>query len=434
MVTTLITRSLMRPRVLTLGLIVLLCDPIVRAQQLNWERVGDSPISASDIVFDETEALWAKASEVFWLDEVSNSWDEVADEQGDWILVLEPDTLLISGSYVAMSTDGGDNWNSVWDKGRALFETDLNASNEGILITGVRDSSGSGYSLDRGMTWQKSTFAEPSTSLRECYAFLEMPVGHAHEGRIMAGCLGGLAYSDNGGRMWNYTNAWWTFQTQGTSLALGPDGTAYAISGDGPGPGGMFLWASSDGVTWEQRSPLPGVGFLVVLPDPAPLGSLIAIPEFEDEGPGVYGSTDGGFTFWLQGRVPEDPDAPSGTRRASDALLGPDGLLYVAATRSGPVDEWVYRTTAFVVVANEISEPPEPPTQERLAVYPNPTLDRIVVEAVGLSDAVVIYDLLGREVRGGRLVDGRGSMELSGLPAGVYIVRVGVHVQCITVL
>ncbi len=180
-----------RPRALAFGLVMLVFAPPVPAQQLDWEQVGDIPIDASDIVFGNSDTLWAKAPEVFRLNKVAGSWNEVADEQGDWILILEPDTVLISGSYVSVSTDGGANWNSVWDQGEAFFETALNGPHRGLLLTGVRDSSGSGYSIDRGMTWQRSTFAEPSMSNRECYAFLEMPVGHPHEGRMMAGCLGG---------------------------------------------------------------------------------------------------------------------------------------------------------------------------------------------------------------------------------------------------
>ncbi len=191
----------------------------------------------------------------------------------------------------------------------------------------------------------------------------------------------------------------------------------------------MFLWASSDGATWEQRASLPGVGFLVSLPDPAPLGSLIAIPEFEDEGPGVYGSTDGGFTFSLQGRVPEDKDIPTGTRRASDAVVGPDGLLYVAATRSEPEDEWVYRTTEPVVVAGEPDAPPEPIT-EQLVVYPNPATDKISVEGVALGEEVVMYDVLGRAVLRTRTP---ADIDVSGLPPGVYVLRVGGESRLVSV-
>ena len=394
--------------------------------------IGDKLVGVLDIQFDNSGALWAIQSEIYRLNSGAAAWEEVADESHSHILVLDPDTILHSGGSVARSSDGGETWQGVWDEGGVFYETALSGPHSGLLLTGVRDSSGSGYSLDRGMTWQRSTFAEPSMSNRECYTFLEMPTGHPNEGRMMAGCLGGLAYSDDGGRVWNYANAWWTFQTQGTSLTLGPDGTAYAISGDGPGPGGMFLWASTDGVTWEQRAPLPGVGFLVALPEPAPIGSLIAIPEFEDEGPGVYGSTDGGFTFWLQGRVPEDEDIPTGTRRASDALIGPDGLLYVAATRSGSEDEWVYRTTDPVVVA---SEPEAPPVhmEENLVVYPNPASDRIAIETAGLGEQVVLYDLLGRVVSRARLSSGKASLDVAALPLGVYVVRVGGKSRLITI-
>ena len=187
----------------------------------------------------------------------------------------------------------------------------------------------------------------------------------------------------------------------------------------------MFLWSSSDGVTWDQRAPLPGVGFLVALPEPAPIGSLIAIPGFEDEGPGVYGSTDGGFTFWLQGRVPLDPS----NSFAQDALVGPNGLLHVAVGRAGPEDEWVYRTTEPVVVANE-PDVPEPPSETEMEVFPNPAASRISVRAFVPGTEITLYDILGRAVLRSSTPM---SVDVSALPPGVYVVRAGGQSRLVTI-
>ncbi len=433
MITPVIKQLHVRPRTLLLGLAVLLVVPTAHAQWLTWEQVGDIPVGVLDIELDDFGALWAIQSEIYRLDFGATSWVEVADESHSHILVIDPDTLLHSGGSVARSTDGGETWEGVWDEGGTFYETALAGPHSGLLLTGVRDSSGSGYSLDRGMTWQRSTFAEPSTSNRECRAFLEMPVGHPFEGRMMAGCLGGLAYSDDGGRVWNYTNAWWTFQTDATSLTLGPDGTAYAVSGDGPGPLGYLVWASSDGVTWEQRAPLVGSAYLVSLPYPAPLGSLIAITRSAEDVPGVYGSTDGGHTFTLLGRIPDDSTA-GGSLHANDMLLGPDGLLYVAAGRTGPTDEWVYRTTEPVVVASEPGVPEIPEVSLTLSVRPNPAVGQTQVEFEVTETTTVrmeVFDALGREVAvlaDGRYEHGRYTSTFGGsdLASGLYVVRVTV--------
>ena len=109
---------------------------------------------------------------------------------------------------------------------------------------------------------------------------------------------------------------------------------------------------------------------------------------------------------------------------ANDMLTGLDGNLYVAVGRTGPERAWVYRTTEPVVVANEPGVPPTP-TAERLVVYPNPAADWITVEANGMGEEVVLYDLLGRAVRRARLVAGKAVLDTARLPAGVYVVRAG---------
>ena len=420
-----------RPGAYALGLGLALVGPVLQAQEPQWEEVGDVPINAQSLAFDEEDSLWAIASVVWRLPAMESIWLEIYDGPGfvgDEIYPISRDFVLRSGGFISRSTDGGESWDGVWDEGGAFLETDPDGPNAGLLLTGVRDSSGVGYSLDRGASWQRATFAVPEMSNRECYAFLEMPLGHAFEGRLLAGCLGGLAYSDDGGRIWNYSNAWWTFQTECRSLGLGPDGTAYAISGDGPGPGGFFVWASEDGATWEQRAPLTGIGYLTVLPNPSPLGSLLAVSLFEAEGAGVYGSTNGGYSFSLLGRTPVDPTQDF----VMDALVGPDGLLYIAVSRAGPEDAWVYRTTEPVVVANEPEVPA--PTTQRLIVYPNPATDRLTVEAEMLGGAVLLYDLLGRLVLRARLIAGKAVLDASQLQAGVYVVRVGARARRVAIV
>ncbi|MCH8030426.1 MAG: T9SS type A sorting domain-containing protein, partial [Bacteroidetes bacterium] len=137
-----------------------------------------------------------------------------------------------------------------------------------------------------------------------------------------------------------------------------------------------------------------------------------------------------GGTWEAAGNLPAEPmeDGIS----SSDMLVGPEGYLYVSVSRTGPEDEWVYRTTEPVVVANE-PEAPSAPTAERFVVYPNPATDRITVEANGLGEEVVLYDLLGRAVRRARLVAGKAVLDTARLPAGVYVVRAGGESRLVTV-
>ena len=136
----------------------------------------------------------------------------------------------------------------------------------------------------------------------------------------------------------------------------------------------------------------------------------------------LHQSVNGGMTWIVAGDLPADVNG--GGIHTSDMLIGPDNHLYVAVGRAGPEPEWVYRTTEPVVVATE-PEAPELPGVEFLVVYPNPATDRLTVEASGMGEEVVLYDLLGRAVRRARLVAGKAVLDTARLPAGVYVVRAG---------
>lgn len=99
---------------------------------------------------------------------------------------------------------------------------------------------------------------------------------------------------------------------------------------------------------------------------------------------------------------------PAGTLPASvqTVLLDPDGwaLWEPAETGTG-----VERTR-------------ETPQVSRLDVYPNPARDRVTVR-VDASGNARILDMTGRTVWSGRIEAGRNELEVTHLPAGVYVVR-----------
>ena len=154
-------------------------------------------------------------------------------------------------------------------------------------------------------------------------------------------------------------------------------------------------------------------------------GSLLAVEDvtaLEGDKLSLHRSEDGGASWSIVGELPAEVNG--GGIRTNDMLIGSDNHLYIAVGRTGPEREWVYRTTEPVVVANEPHAPPAP-TAERLVVYPNPASDRITVEASGAGQEAVLYDLLGRAVRRARMVAGKAVLDVSRLPAGVYVVRAG---------
>jgi hypothetical protein len=88
----------------------------------------------------------------------------------------------------------------------------------------------------------------------------------------------------------------------------------------------------------------------------------------------------------------------------------------------------VYTFDLSGIVVDREAEAPD--SRSSLSVYPNPSLGEASVEVVlerPEAVRVVVYDVLGREVRRlheGTLAGGAQRLSLSGLPAGVYVVRV----------
>ncbi len=72
-------------------------------------------------------------------------------------------------------------------------------------------------------------------------------------------------------------------------------------------------------------------------------------------------------------------------------------------------------------------------TLTNVQVYPNPAKDRIWVKALGENMQLCIYDGLGRLMLEQSLDSGYGSVDLKGLPAGHYLLRLtdeNGHFEC----
>ncbi|HLT48364.1 MAG TPA: T9SS type A sorting domain-containing protein [Rubricoccaceae bacterium] len=409
----------------------------VASDTLVFERVGDRPIDADDLAFDSDSALWATADRVYRLPPGGDTWEEVSDPPGayQYVLPLSPDTLFISFNAVRRSLDGGQTWTEVYDEGEALYEAPLS----GVLLTGMRVGSGVAYSHDRGATWQPGEI-ETGTWVPVAEAFAELPEGHTHAGRVVAACWAGLSYSDDGGVTWEKSSLW----TDGGryhaySVTVGVDGRVYAALYE-VGVTGLQIAASADGgQTYEvvyRYDHITGVGVrIVALPgglNPA-VGVLVTV-EYDGS---VRRSDDGGETWRQVGQVPFAYAFPSSHH--NDTILGPDGRLYVAAGRTGPEREWVYRTVGPVVTAEEPGGP-EDETGVRLEVAPNPL--RGVAEMTYTLPAaarvrVAVYDVLGRAVAvlaEGAYAAGRHPLHLdaSALAPGVYALRLSAGEEALT--
>lgn len=397
--------------------------------ELDWMMIG-TPLVPRDLENGSENIVYVLESDsLYTFDPESSSLRGVSENPGsEHLKALTADSLLAaSGAVIYRSTDGGQSWPVVFTKGGELFASALDGPNRGALLTGIRDSTGLGYSHDRGATWHRADGLETSTTNHECGAFAELRAG-PHTGRLVAGCLGGMVYSDDRGATWGLSNLWADFVYRGASLITAQDGVLYARIED-PEPG-FGLWASADGATWTRVGIVPTSAHLVgVGGGSAPAGVFYAVGRLTGE---VHRSFDVGQTWEALGRVYDGPESV----RINAVIVGPDGRLYAALTGTGTPDpHWgVYRTTGQVVPVG--SEPAEAPgeAEATLRVWPNPAF-RVLHVATSAGEAV-LYDVLGREalhLRLGGRVGGVIEADVSGLAPGVYVVRTGGEAAVVTV-
>jgi hypothetical protein len=324
---------------------------------LVFEEVGDRAIDAYDLAFDAEGALWASAADLLRLPSGWSAWEEVSDLPYRYVLPLAPpDTLLLGGNTIRRSVNGGHTFVEVSEDGEQLFE-----ASAGALLAGARVGTGALYSEDRGATWLPGLI-NAGTWVPWAEAFAELPPGHPYAGRLVAACWAGMSYSDDRGHTWAKSSLW---QDGGRyhaySVAVGADGRVYAAFYES-GVSGLQIGASSDGgATYAvayQSGIYRGTGVrIVALPGGAdPEVGVIVVVEFDGS---VWRSDDGAQSFRLVGEVPFVYPL-SGMR---DALIGPDGRLYVSGTAPGTEEEWVWRTVGPVVLAAVTvqAEPLNPP-------------------------------------------------------------------------
>jgi hypothetical protein len=417
----------------------------VLAQPVEWEQFG-SEIIARGITFDAADTLWAITNDVYQLAPGSDAWVEINDIGGRRLLFTTAGTLLVTTPGTVRSTDRGRTFTDLFQRADGgLYEVPAdvgsppsgNAPLAGRLFSGLRigDFDGAAFSADDGATWTEVPIGDQGTFGGDAQAFLAIPDGE-HAGRVVAACYNGLAYSDDGGQTWELSSVWQPFAFAAFAVARlplgsGPHGGRLLAGVDGPvdGVGTTAVWASDDGgQTWAPLHDfgVPGGRIAALLWAGATAAgeqTVYAVRVFSD----VWRSGDGGRTWEALGNV-----NPERNTNVKDALVGPDGRLYVAQNRSGSGDplNGVYRTVAPVAVAAEPGTP-EAAEAASLAVYPNPAGDtaRVTLALAEASEVrVAVYDVLGRAVAvlaEGPHATGTYTVEFdtAGLPAGVYIVR-----------
>ena len=400
----------------------------VAGQTLEFEQVGDRSLDASDLEFGDDGTLWASAAELWELDTETQIWQEKTTFANDFVIVLSTDTVLIGQNLgIRRSINRGQDWDVVYTEGGALFAADHAGPNHGVVLSGERfGGSGIAYSTDRGASFTTSTFTVSTGAQPFLETAVEIPDGSA-KGRLVAGVFSGIVLSEDSGQTWAPSSLFQDarFWVQRIMIGIDPETGSrrlYATLADAQEPDVQFYYSDDDGMTWTN---VPGMvdAYLFVFVPGTP-ASLIAVERGYDLQTlriELWQSVNGGETWTDAGELPAEPNGNGIS--PDDMLIGPDGHVYVSVNRSGPQREPVYRSTEPVIVSNEPELPV--PVGESISAYPNPATSRLTIEANGLGEEVILYDLLGREVHRSRLEGGIAILDTAKLASGMYVVRVG---------
>lgn len=84
-------------------------------------------------------------------------------------------------------------------------------------------------------------------------------------------------------------------------------------------------------------------------------------------------------------------------------------------------DTSVLASVTFQITVEDLTTDVDEETKAQLKVFPNPTTDYVELTDNSVVDEMVIYNLLGREVRSFNVLNGR-RYEVADLPNGMYLV------------
>ena len=227
------------------------------------------------------------------------------------------------------------------------------------------------YSDDRGASWTAATI--PAGTESSTYHFALMP-----SGRILVATTRGVAASDDGGESYGAPvfglsgtpNALVAFATPGSVQSGAPDcgladvsqcGGAVHFGTSGLAPqGGAMLRTNDGGRTWSPltflQQPNDGIGSSTWA------GVVALSPGPDGVGRGVavgargvvYTTRDGGVTWAPVGRMPFGVDSQPDIQLAMLLRLGTDGHLWVAAPTNSSRG-WIYRSAEPAEAAFAVS-------------------------------------------------------------------------------
>ena len=86
------------------------------------------------------------------------------------------------------------------------------------------------------------------------------------------------------------------------------------------------------------------------------------------------------------------------------------------STKLSGVRTITFKDNAFTAVEDVVVQP-------SISVYPNPTADMLIVEGVSSKEEIAIYSVNGTKVLSTQSQEGTNTINVSGLPNGVYFLK-----------
>ncbi|MEO1077016.1 MAG: sialidase family protein, partial [Bacteroidota bacterium] len=337
----------------------LVCGPAAHAQPLTvqWDSLGGderSPMTSLAVdtdVYGDTLFVTSVGDLFRLLPDEPTFGPEISETNnpgpGRELAITDDGTLLSDdGIQVTYSTDGGIRWTDATgleDMGAAndIHQT-RHPANGGVVLVG--GSRGSVWVSDDGIAWTR-LFDFGSTGFRSVEIVYDLlgseDTSAPWAGRLVAGFIGFVRYSDDGGQTW--TDATGFPFLRANSINEAPDGTLYLTATN------VVFRSQDGGASWQRASTLRpedwGVdqvqqSYVAVAADGTVWlgvdGTLGVADEAERWGTFLY-STDEGVT-WTEAATGYD-----GRYQVNDVLIDGRGRL-VAATFGG-----VWRTREAVV-------------------------------------------------------------------------------------
>ncbi|MEL7361004.1 MAG: sialidase family protein, partial [Bacteroidota bacterium] len=236
----------MCPRPLRLTLLLsaaLVCGPAAHAQALTvqWDSLGGDPVrpkadglAVYPELFGDTLFATSRGDLFRLLPDEATFGPEISETinpgPGRDIVITEEGYLVSAEAPLVYSTDGGVRWLDAQGTEDMLAANMIHQtrhpSNGGVVL--VADSRGSVWVSDDGTAWTR-LFDFGSTGFRSVEIVYDLLGGEDMSapwaGRLVAGFIGFVRYSDDGGQTW--TDATGFPFLRANSINEAPDGTLY---------------------------------------------------------------------------------------------------------------------------------------------------------------------------------------------------------------